>query len=262
MQGNVIWASGAPETSIVAPSADKQAQGWVSEIPPCEWFNWYMNRTDNRLTHLEEPWTANIFTSAAGTRTAVIQAGEKFQLPAKYIVGAGQLRVFLDGILCETGSGEQYVEAGQTGELSDYIRFNDTIGTIHDIRVEIPVSGIQNVGILDGNIATVKDLMRIIVQSAMLDYGLGVVTSREDSLPGTRRQKYVNGDVYTVPQYLVGRNSLQVFVDGLLCVPGVDYDEAIGGDPVATTITWRRTVSVTSTISMITQDVRATIISG
>ena len=261
MQDNVIWASGAPEANIAAPSSDKQVQGWTKETPPFEWFNWYMNRTDSRLTQLEEPWTASVFTSAAGTRPEVLQAEEKFQLPAKYVVGAGQLRVFLDGILCEAGSGEQYVEAGQIGELSDYIRFNDAIDPTHDIRIEIPVSGIQNVGVLDGNIITVKDLMKLIVQSAMLDYGLGVVTSREDSLPGTRLKDYASGDSYTVPKYLTGTNSLQVFVDGLLCVRGVDYDEAPDDGLPAVTITWRRDVSVASTVSVIAQDVRATIIS-
>lgn len=266
MQDNVIWASGAPEANITAPSSDKQAQGWTKETPPFEWFNWYMNRTDSRLTQLEEPWTANVYTSAAGTRTEVIQANEKFQLPARYVVGAGQLRVFLDGILCEAGAGEQYVEAGQPGELSDYIRFNDAIDPTHDIRIEIPMSGVQNVGILDGTIVTVRDLMKLIVQSAMLDYGLGIVTTREDSLPDTRLQEYASGDSYTVPSYLAGTNSLQVFVDGLLCVRGVDYDEAGDASQAAatpvTTITWRRTVPVTSTVSVIAQDVRATIISG
>lgn len=262
MQDNVIWASEAPEANIAAPSSDKQAQGWTKETPPFEWFNWHMNRTDRRLTQLEEPWTANIFTSAAGTRSEVILAEDKFQLPAKYIVGAGQLRVFLDGILCEAGAENQYVEAGQIGELSDYIRFNDDIDPAHDIRVEIPVSGIQKVGILDENIVTIKDLMKLIVQSAMLDYGLGIVTSREDSLPGTRLKDYASGDSYTVPKYLTGTNSLQVFVDGLLCVRGVDYDEAPDDGLPAVTITWRRDVPVASTVSVIAQDVRATIISN
>lgn len=144
MQANVIWASEAPKNNVAAPSTDKQKQGWIKEVPPHEWFNWYMNRTDSRLTQLEEPWTAHIFTSAAGSREEAVPANEKFQLPAKYIVGAGQLRVFLDGILCEAGEREQYVEAGQAGDLSDYIRFNDTIDPSHDIRIEIPVSGLQN----------------------------------------------------------------------------------------------------------------------
>ena len=99
--------------------------------------------------------------------------------------------------------------------------------------------------------------MRLIVQASMLDYGLGVVTSREDSLPNTRLKEYASGDTYIVPQYLVGNNALQVFVDGL---QGVDYDEADGDDFPATTITWLRTVPVTSTVSVICQDVRATII--
>ena len=95
----------------------------------------------------------------------------------------------------------------------------------------------------------------------MLDYGLGVVTSREDSLPGTRLKDYASGDSYTVPKYLTGTNSLQVFVDGLLCVRGVDYDEAPDDGLPAVTITWRRDVPVASTVSVIAQDVRATIIS-
>ena len=74
MQDNVIWASGAPEANIAAPSSDKQVQGWTKETPPFEWFNWYMNRTDSRLTQLEEPWTASVFTSAAGIRPEVLQA--------------------------------------------------------------------------------------------------------------------------------------------------------------------------------------------
>ncbi len=87
MQANVIWASEAPKNNVAAPSTDKQKQGWIKEVPPHEWFNWYMNRTDSRLTQLEEPWTAHIFTSAAGSREEAVPANEKFQLPAKRMSG-------------------------------------------------------------------------------------------------------------------------------------------------------------------------------
>ena len=140
MSDYIVWAHDADASEIQAPSADKQASGWTQETPPHEWFNWKWNQTDTRLENLEGPSRRAKLTSLANTRPDTIEANERFDLPVTYVVGANNLQVYIDGILCQPGEGLQYVECGQEGQTSDYIRFNDDIDPTHDITVIIPTT--------------------------------------------------------------------------------------------------------------------------
>ena len=50
--------------SISTPTTAKQSQGWVSEIPPLEYFNWLDNRQDTYLQHIDQggvpEWDATV----------------------------------------------------------------------------------------------------------------------------------------------------------------------------------------------------------
>ena len=139
MSDYIVWANGADASDIQEPSADKQTRGWTQETPPHEWFNWKWNLIDTRLENLETPTRKVKLTSYAGTRPSTIAANDRFDLPATYIVGSNGLEVYVDGILCYAGASQQYVECGQDGDSSDYIRFNDDIDPTHDITIVIPV---------------------------------------------------------------------------------------------------------------------------
>lgn len=74
-----IWASGGASTD---PGAVKTALGWVAEKPPYQSFNWWQNRVDQMLQHVEQKgvplWDAatayQIHGLAIGSDGAVYQA--------------------------------------------------------------------------------------------------------------------------------------------------------------------------------------------
>ncbi len=72
--------------------------------------------------------------SAAGSRTAVIAAGAGWTVP-EYTVGANQLLIALDGVLCMQG--QQYGESGTSGEKSTSIIWNIEVDTSRDILVRV-----------------------------------------------------------------------------------------------------------------------------
>lgn len=48
---SLIWSSSG---DILKPSDSKIQQGWAVEIPPRQWFNWWQNKTDNAIGHLNQ----------------------------------------------------------------------------------------------------------------------------------------------------------------------------------------------------------------
>lgn len=68
------WSSGG---AIVAPSNAKIQTGFVAEVPPFQWQNWWQNRTDNGLVHLFQKgisvWSAtqDYYYNVSGTRSYV-----------------------------------------------------------------------------------------------------------------------------------------------------------------------------------------------
>ena len=80
MSQHIIWASEAAEQHILAPSAEKIAEGWGVENPPHEYFNWWMHRADSRLAEMEKPVISYTRSWYAKDRTEPILAGERFDL--------------------------------------------------------------------------------------------------------------------------------------------------------------------------------------
>ncbi|MNQ92849.1 hypothetical protein D3C85_1082870 [compost metagenome] len=48
---SLTWASTG---DILDPGDSKYAQGWEVEIPPRQWFNFYQNRVDNAIAHINQ----------------------------------------------------------------------------------------------------------------------------------------------------------------------------------------------------------------
>lgn len=48
---SLIWASSG---DTLKPSDTKIQQGWQVEIPPRQWFNWYQNKTDTAIAHINQ----------------------------------------------------------------------------------------------------------------------------------------------------------------------------------------------------------------
>lgn len=222
MGKHVVWASEADEKDVLAPSADKQAKGWVSEIPPHEWFNWHMRRTDQRLDGLEAPVKNTILELLGRERKDTIKKGARFNLPAKYVVGSGQLHVYLDGLLCLPGENQQYIECGNTYSESDYIRWNDDIPPDFDIRVEIPVTANEPAIYADETlVGEVGDLAKRVEKLEEPVY-----STRLDSPANTRDEIIRAGDIFTFDaEYIAGSDNLQVFKNGILLYAGADYQE-------------------------------------
>lgn len=222
----IIWASEAPKRNVLAPSAEKQAQGWVSETPPFEWFNWYMRRNDERLASLEDPQSFVVLDIPAQKRFGAIKKGERFNLPAPYIVGSSQLRVYIDDILCHPGKDRQYVECGAEFSESEYIRFNDDIDRKFDVRVEIlrrrDDCDIYDSELVSGQIASLKKRLERLEEP--------IFSYRMDSPANTREETIRAGELLTLDaEYIVGAGQIFVFKNGILLYEGKDYHE-IGKD--------------------------------
>lgn len=245
MQKHTVWAGKAPEKDVLAPSVEKQERGWAEENPPHEWFNWHMRRTDLRLNSLEEPVSYKILDLPASERTRDIKKGERFNLPASYTVGSGQLHVYLDGILCHEGPDQQYVECGQEYAESDYIRWNDNIPAEFDIRVEIPLRSQEPAIYADEKI--VGDVRSLLDRVARLEEP--VFSTRLDSPAGTRPDIIKAGEIFTFEgEYVVGANQLQVFKNGILLYAGADYEEAGIAGEKASDIIFLKDVEISDSI--------------
>jgi hypothetical protein len=241
----LIWASEAESRDILAPSAEKIAQGWRAEIPPHEYFNWHMNRTDRRLAALETPVTSEIASYSADSRTETIKAGQRFDLPCPYIVGGRHLRVFLEGILCEPGERNQYMECGVEGAESTYIRWNDDIPPEYGIRIEVPIRSSEPVRYADeelvGRVADLAD--RVAALEAP------VFCKKFDFPADTRAAAVPAGRIFTLPaEYVVGADQLQVYRNGILLYEGKDYHEVGAIGDRATDITFTADLPVSDNI--------------
>lgn len=85
-----VWAT-APATSDT-PDSGKVAAGWTVETPPAEWQNWWQNRSDEFMFHMNDygmpQWDANTtyplnaLTMSAGIMYKSLQAGNTGQIPA------------------------------------------------------------------------------------------------------------------------------------------------------------------------------------
>ena len=246
MSDTLIWASEADLQDKLAPSTEKAAKGWVEmEVPPHQWFNWYMNRTDTRLATMETPTTSYMRRWSSGGRTETILAHQRFNLPVSYIVGGNHLRVFLDGVLCEPGEGNQYIECGVPGSESDYIRWNDDIDPTYDIRIEVPVRYTEPIHYADETlVATVQSLADRIAALEEPTF-----CRKFDSPANTRSDVVRANTAYDVgAEYLVGSDQLQVYVNGILQYENADYKElGVAGD-VASDIKFLRDIPISDNI--------------
>lgn len=247
---HVVWASEALEQDKLAPSAEKAALGWVEERPPHEWFNWHMNRTDTRLDQLETPTRYSKFTIFAYERNEPILAGQRFDLPRSYIVGTGELKIYMDGLLCEPGMHNQYVECGEMFSESTYIRFNDDIPIDYDITVEVPIKALEPVVYADealvGTVNALKEKVKKLEEP--------VFSIMVDSPADTRDKVIRAGEIYNLGEdYIVGSNQLTIFKNGILLYKNVDYREVGKTGDLATDIVFSFDIAISDAIrAMIT----------
>ncbi len=83
----------------------------------------------------------SVSLSAANTRAGVIEAGEPYAVPG-YVVGSGQLQLWLDGILCMEGADADtyaYAEVGDAGNASASVVFHQNIPATIEIFVRVSV---------------------------------------------------------------------------------------------------------------------------
>lgn len=71
------WATDV-SAEIVEPAEVKKKAGWVQEIPPAEWFNWWMNNVYKWILHFKETLitiTSGISTNAGNIDTLETDVG-------------------------------------------------------------------------------------------------------------------------------------------------------------------------------------------
>ena len=101
-------------------------------------------KTNGGLEELNLPGgsvTITELASPADNRDEVIAANEEIVVPG-YVVGSGQLQVFLDGVLCMCGTDADacvYAEVGNAGDTSGSIVFHQSIPVDLEILVRVSV---------------------------------------------------------------------------------------------------------------------------
>lgn len=118
----------------------------------------------------------------------MITAGTAFDVPA-YAVGASELQVWVDGLLCVKG--EQYSELSST-----------TIAFTFDLPDDATVTATATTAAGGTSFTTA-------VQSS---------TSRSAPI--------ASGELYAVPEYTVGSSMCEVYLDGIRAMLGATWDES------------------------------------
>lgn len=150
----------------------------------------YFKDTDGvvKPVPLVDAGALNVNALVSTERASVHPAGVAFDVPL-YEVGSGQLQVFYNGLLCLKGADEQYVE-----DTNTTIKFNFAVPTDAEICAVSTTSS-------DGSVS---------IQT--------VTSTRRDSV-------LTAGTPFPVASHAVGSDMIKVYLDGLLCLQGVQFEE-------------------------------------
>ena len=127
-------------------------------------------------------------TLTSSGRSSVIAAGTAFDVPT-YTVGASELQVWIDGLLCVKG--EQYTEVS-----------NSTIAFTFDLPAD----------------ATVTATATTAVGATAFTTSVQASASRSGPI--------ASGELYAVPEYTVGSSMCEVYLDGIRAMLGTTWEEA------------------------------------
>ena len=155
------------------------------------------------------------------------------------------MRVFLEGVLCEAGADAQYIECGQKGTESTYIRWNDDIPPCFEIRIEVPIRAYEPSRYADNElvdaVAALKDRVAALEEP--------VFCTKFDSPANTRSSSISPDTIYVLPaEYTVAADQLQVYIDGILQYVGKDYVESGVPGSLSTDIKFLKNVPITANI--------------
>lgn len=153
-----------------------------------------------------------VSTLTSEIRESVITAGKAFDVPA-YEVGADQLQVFVDGLLCVKGS--QYTEVS-----SSSIAFT----------FDLPADA-------------------FVVATVTASKGASALTTQVQTSE-SRDSVLVAGSAYTVPAYSVGKGMCRVYLDGVMAVQGVTWQE-VSPTSISFTVDIPTDVEITAVCSAI-----------
>ena len=148
---------------------------------------------------IKESSTFVPFTSSEGGSDAVnmlissgrwsdIAAGTAFDVPT-YTVGASELQVWIDGLLCVEG--EQYTEVS-----------NAAIAFTFDLPAD----------------ATVTATATTAVGATAFTTSIQASASRSSAI--------ASGELYAVPEYTVGSSMCEIYLDGIRAMVGTTWEEA------------------------------------
>lgn len=131
----------------------------------------------------------------------------------------------IEATLAESG-----VTAGSYGPDKDQ-------GTIHGSIISVPEITVNEKGLVTGAVTRSVTLPTNATSPVVLQ-----------SLAGERSVDIESGGTFTVPSYVVGSKTLEVYLNGLLCIEGTDdtvatYTEVGEAEDISTTITFLCTVS-------------------
>ena len=127
-------------------------------------------------------------TLTSSGRPSAIAAGTAFDVPT-YTVGASELQVWIDGLLCVKG--EQYTEVS-----------NEAIAFTFDLPAD----------------ATVTATATTAVGATAFTTSVQASASRSGPI--------ASGELYAVPEYTVGSSMCEIYLDGIRAPLGTTWEES------------------------------------
>ena len=172
-------------------------------------------RNDGTTAEVETPF----LTTASSTQSAAevivptpVAAGTAVGVPP-YVVGASTLALYVDGARATRGG--LFSEVGEEGAVSTTVLVNDAIEEDHELMA----------------------CSSIVVSVSAAATGSVAFTEAEIATP------IVSGENVSVPAYIVGARSINIYVDGVLCQRGSDFTEVGAAGAESTTVKFTSSIS-------------------
>lgn len=172
-------------------------------------------RNDGTTEQVVTPFVSSAASTLSAEEVPVpvpVTAGTVVDVP-RYVVGSCTIAVYVDGARATRGG--LFSEVGEAGAVSTTVRINDDIDASHEVMA----------------------CSDIVVSTGTAAVGSVSVTEAAIATP------VVSGENVSVPAYIVGARSINIYVDGVLCQRGSDFVEVGSAGAESSTIKFTSSIS-------------------
>lgn len=172
-------------------------------------------RNDGTTVDVETPFITTGDSAQSAAEVIVptpVAAGSYIDVP-RYVVGSSTVALYVDGARATRGG--MYSEVGEEGAVSTTVLVNDAIEEGHELMA----------------------CSSIVVSTSSAAVGSVSCTEAAVATP------IASGENVSVPAYIVGARSINIYVDGVLCQRGSDFTEVGAAGAESTTIKFTSSIS-------------------